>query len=95
MLQFLQYKTFGSHKVPDGWIIAAAGNPPEYNKSVREFDIVTLDRVKKIEVTEDYDIWKEYAVRNGVHSAIISYGRRKGFCHSKRLGRPFKYNVCL
>ena len=73
MLQFLQYKTFGSHKVPDDWIIAAAGNPPEYNKSVREFDIVTLDRVKKIEVTEDYDIWKEYAVRNGVHSAIILY----------------------
>ena len=105
MLQFLQYKTFGSHKVPDGWIIAAAGNPPEYNKSVREFDIVTLDRVKKIEVTEDYDICEGDAVRNGVHSAIISYldikkenfycvkkyGRRKkGFCHSKRLGRPFR-----
>ena len=25
MLQFLQYKTFGNHKIPDGWIIAAAG----------------------------------------------------------------------
>lgn len=73
MLQFLQYKTFGSHKVPDGWIIVAAGNPPEYNKSVREFDIVTLDRVKKIEVEEDYSIWKDYAVKNGVHDAIISY----------------------
>lgn len=73
MLQFLQYKTFGSHKVPDGWIIVAAGNPPEYNKSVREFDIVTLDRVKKIEVEEDYGIWKDYAVKNGVHDAIISY----------------------
>ncbi len=73
MLQFLQYKTFGSHKVPDGWIIVSAGNPPEYNKSVREFDIVTLDRVKKIEVSEDYDVWKEYAVKAGVNDAIISY----------------------
>ena len=27
MLQFLQYKTFGNHKIPDGWIIAAAGKP--------------------------------------------------------------------
>ena len=44
---FLQCKTFGSHKVPEGWIIVAAGNPPEYNKSVREFDVVTLDRIKK------------------------------------------------
>ena len=48
MLQFLQCKTFGNQKVPAGWVIVAAGNPPEYNKSVREFDIVTLDRVKKI-----------------------------------------------
>lgn len=73
MLQFLQYKTFGSHQIPDGWIIAAAGNPPEYNKSVREFDIVTLDRVKKIDVEEDYGVWKEYAVKENVHNAIISY----------------------
>ena len=27
MLQFLQNKTFGTHKVPKGWIIVAAGNP--------------------------------------------------------------------
>lgn len=73
MLQFLQYKTFGSHKVPEGWIIAAAGNPPQYNKSVREFDIVTLDRVKRIEVEEDYGVWREYAVLNNVHNAVLSY----------------------
>ena len=62
MLQFLQYKTFGSHKIPDGWIIVAAGNPPEYNKSVREFDIVTLDRMKRMNVEPDYTVWKEYAL---------------------------------
>ena len=33
MLQFLQCKTFGSHKIPEGWLIVAAGNPPEYRKS--------------------------------------------------------------
>ena len=46
MLQFLQCKTFGNHEIPEGWVIVAAGNPPEYNKSVRDFDVVTLDRVK-------------------------------------------------
>ena len=40
----------------------AAGNPPEYNKSVRDFDVVTLDRVKKIDVREDFGVWKEYAL---------------------------------
>lgn len=73
MLQFLQGKTFGNHKVPEGWIIVAAGNPPEYNKSVKEFDIVTLDRVKRIDVTENLPVWKEYAYMAGIHGSIISY----------------------
>ena len=73
MLQFLQCKTFGNHAIPQGWIIVAAGNPPEYNKSVREFDLVTLDRVKKIDVTADFSVWKEYAYQAEVHPAIISY----------------------
>lgn len=73
MLQFLQCKTFGSHAVPEGWMIAAAGNPPEYNKSVRELDVVTLDRVKKIPVEPDFEVWKAYAWEAGIHPAIISY----------------------
>lgn len=73
MLQFLQCKTFGTHQVPEGWIIVAAGNPPEYNKSVREFDVVTMDRVRKIEVEPDFEVWREYAVSVGIHPAVLSY----------------------
>ncbi len=73
MLQFLQYKVFGRHKVPDGWVIVTAGNPPEYNKSVREFDVVTMDRLKILEVEPDYRIWKEYASERHLHSAVINY----------------------
>ena len=80
MLQFLQCKTFGNHQIPEGWIIVAAGNPPEYNKSVRDFDVVTLDRVKKIEVEPDYQVWKEYAYRENMHPAILSYLELKNNC---------------
>ena len=73
MLQFLQCKSFGTHKIPEGWVIVAAGNPPEYNKSVREFDVVTMDRVKRIDVEADYEVWKEYAYQQGLHGAVISY----------------------
>lgn len=73
MLQFLQYKIFGRHRVPEGWVIVTAGNPPEYNKSVREFDVVTYDRLKVLEVEPDYRIWKEYAVDKGIHNAVVSY----------------------
>ncbi|MEE8837134.1 MAG: AAA family ATPase [Eubacteriales bacterium] len=73
MLQFLQYKTFGTHRVPDGFVIVTAGNPPQYNRSVRDFDVVTWDRVRRIDVEPDFDAWKEYAYRAGVHGAVISY----------------------
>ncbi len=75
MLQFLQNKTFGTHRVPEGWMIVAAGNPPEYNKSVREFDIVTLDRVRRIDIEADVDTWMEYAENAEVHGAVQSYLR--------------------
>lgn len=80
MLQFLQCKTFGNHEIPKGWMIVAAGNPPEYNKSVREFDVVTMDRVKKIEVEPDFQVWKEYAYQENIHPSILSYlGLRTGY----------------
>ena len=82
MLQFLQGKTFGNHRIPEGWIIVAAGNPPEYNKSVRDFDIVTLDRIRRIDVEPDFDVWKEYAVKADIHPAVREYLniRRQNFC---------------
>ncbi len=73
MLQFLQCKTFGNQAIPKGWIIVAAGNPPEYNKSVRDFDMVTLDRVRYISIDADYQVWKEYARNVHIHDALLSY----------------------
>lgn len=73
MLQFLQYKVFGRHRVPEGWVIVTAGNPPEYNKSVREFDVVTMDRLKVLEVEPELRIWKEYARERRLHPAITNF----------------------
>lgn len=73
MLQFLQCKTFGNQSIPEGWMIVAAGNPPEYNKSVREFDVVTLDRVRLMDIEADYEVWKEYARGAGVDRALLGY----------------------
>ena len=101
MLQFLQGKSFGNHKIPEGWIIVAAGNPPEYNKSVREFDIVTMDRIRRIDVEPDLNVWKEYAKTAGVHPAILSYlsdrdnGGRQALCDAAWLGRSVRADLDL
>ena len=101
MLQFLRGKPLEIRRYRKEWVIVAAGNPPEYNKSVREFDVVTLDRVKKIEVTENLDVWLEYAHQQEIHPAVISLsgsakrtflpdrddGGRKSICNSQRMGR--------
>ena len=73
MLLFLQYKRFGNEQVPEGWVVVTAGNPPQYNKSVKEFDVVTLDRLKYIAVEENYQIWKQYASSAGIHPAILAF----------------------
>lgn len=73
MLQFLQYKTFGNRKVPEGWVIVTAGNPPEFNRSAREFDIATLDRLKVMTVEPDFESWKKYAETAGVHRSILTW----------------------
>lgn len=73
MLLFLQYKTFGNQRLPEGWVIVTAGNPPQYNKSVKEFDVATLDRLKCFAIEEDFGIWKSYAYQNGIHASIITF----------------------
>ena len=73
MLDLLQNKKFGPHHIPNGWILISAGNPKEYNKSVKDFDIVTLDRVKKINVTTDFESFNKYASLKGVNVAILYY----------------------
>ncbi|MBQ9041357.1 MAG: methyltransferase domain-containing protein [Eggerthellaceae bacterium] len=88
MLQFLQFKTFGAHAVPDGWIIACAGNPPEYNRSVHEFDVATMDRIRKIEIEPDLEAWKGYAVRTGVHPAVTTFLETEPDCFYRIEKKP-------
>ena len=73
MLLFRQYKVFGGHQVPPGWVIVTAGNPPRYNKSAHELDAATRDRLKVMNIEPDYRAFKEYAIQNSVERCIISY----------------------
>ena len=75
MLQFLQYKTFGRHGLPEGWVIVCAGNPVKYNRFARELDPVVQDRIRRIDVEPDLDAWQRFAAERGTHPSIRSYLR--------------------
>ena len=90
MLQFLQGKTFGNQKVPEGWVIVAAGNPPEYNKSVREFDVVTLDRcMAGICASAGNSSGSNFLSGSAERTFLPDRddGGRKSICNSQRMGR--------
>lgn len=102
MLQFLQCKMFGNQKIPEGWIIVAAGNPPEYNKSVRDFDVVTLDRIKKIDVDVNMMSGKsthirQISIRRSLHiwrsAGTISTAWRRPWTEES-LQRPEDGKIC-
>lgn len=73
MLLFLQYKIFGGHRLPDGWIVVTAGNQSQYNKNAREFDVAIQDRLQFIMVEPDISAWMQYAKAKAVSSSIVSY----------------------
>lgn len=73
LLQLLQEKAFGPHRIPDGWMLVLAGNPTEYNRSATELDPVTADRVRLLHIAPDYAAWRKYAKRKGLHPVILSY----------------------
>ena len=93
MLQFLQFKTFGKHKVPEGWIIVTAGNPVEYNRNAKEFDVVIWDRLKRIDIDPDLEAWKTYSYSTGIHASVVTYleARRSSFYRIEEtaLGKRF------
>ena len=65
-----------------------AGNPPEYNKSVHEFDIVTLDRLREIDVEPDFSAFKRYASEKGLHPAVTTFLEAKPDCFYNVESKP-------
>ena len=85
MLQFLQCKTFGNQAVPEGWIIVAAGNPPEYNRSGHDFvscedaaDIVVVS-VFLVEIIVGGNVFCNVLVLNELVDDVFVYFDRKLF----------------
>lgn len=54
-------------------MIAAAGNPTEYNRSARDFDAVLCDRLRVIRIRPDMEAWMEYAEQLRMHSMVLAF----------------------
>ncbi len=75
MLQFLQEKTFGGNKLPEGYVILAAGNHSKDNHGVKELDGATLDRFLIFDLEADIDTFLEYAREHDMDDNVIRFLR--------------------
>ena len=73
MLAFLQNKTIGNHKLPEGWVLILASNPPEYNRTARTFDAAIMDRVRTMQIVYDQKDFLEYGEKRELHPAILEF----------------------
>ena len=73
MLAFLQNKSIGNHRLPEGWIMILCSNPPEYNETAREFDAAVMDRVRLINIAFSLKDFIKYAKTSGMHETIIDF----------------------
>ena len=73
VLSLLQFKNLGMYKMPPGWFIILAGNPSEYNRSVRKLDPVTIDRMRIFHIDYDASTWLEYAKEMNLNIGVTEY----------------------
>lgn len=73
VLQFLRYRTLGGKRLPEGWVVAASGILPAYDRAAKKFGIAVLDRLNCFKVEGDFRVWKDYAYRQGVHAAVMAF----------------------
>ncbi len=86
MLQLLQDKSFGSHPIPEGWMLVLAGNPTEYNRAASGLDAVTLDRMRMVYVEADFGCWRDYAKAREINPVVLAYleNNKRNFCYYKK-----------
>lgn len=63
----------GSYRVPDGWLIWAAGNRKEDRASVFEMPSPLANRFLHLSVGPDFDSFKAYALECRLHEQVLAF----------------------
>ena len=66
-------RVVGEHVLPDNCIVIAAGNRMSDKSVTYRMPKALANRCLHIETKADYDSWREWAVKRGVHESVIAY----------------------
>lgn len=71
--QLIQDRALGEYKVPDGYMIVAAANPPAYNSTVTEFSMPLANRFSHFNVVPDFESWFDYRLSAGGNNDVLAF----------------------
>jgi len=63
----------GEHKLPKNTIVIAAGNRTTDKSVAYHMPKALANRLLHIEIRADFDTWKDWAIKTGVHSYVMGY----------------------
>ena len=71
--QLVLDRQVGSYKVPEGWLIWAAGNRKEDKASVFEMPAPLANRFVHLSMESDFDAFKAFALAADIHEHLIAF----------------------
>ena len=66
-------RVVGEHKLPENCIVIAAGNRVTDKSVAYKMPKALANRLLHIEIESDFDAWKAWAIRNGIHEKVIGF----------------------
>lgn len=80
--QLILDRHVGSYRLPDGWVVWAAGNRRQDKASVFDMPAPLANRFLHIELESNFDCFKQYALANHFPESIIAFlAARPGLLH--------------
>lgn len=87
--QLVLDRRVGSHTIPDGWHIWAAGNRAEDGASVFRMPSALQNRFIHLAVEPHLESFRQWALANGVHERIVAFlAFRPELLHKRDTARP-------
>lgn len=71
--QLIQEKKMGKYHIPREYSIVLSMSVPAVHPSIREFPVEVSGKILRLDIKPDFAVWKEYADKEVIHPAILSY----------------------
>ncbi len=71
--QLVLDRQIGTYKVPDGWLMIAAGNRAEDKANVFKLPAPLANRFHHVTIEEDFEEWRAWAFDHDIMSTVIAF----------------------